>query len=439
MKVIFFVPVMVLLFSLTVYAQNNSLDLDGINDYVTMGDVLDMGTSDFTVEAWIYIEGTASPNKIVNKGLTNSGTPQNAGYGLRTSFSTARNIDFIIGDSDGSLARIESEELVVNTWQHIVGVREGRDVRLFVNGEVVANTTTTSVYNVDTNIPFAIGVLDRGNFEAPSEMTDGKIDEVRIWNTARSQAEIVENMNIELNGDESGLAAYYSFNQGVAGGNNSGETTLFDNTVNGNNGTLENFALNGNNSNWVGENAPLPIEMSYFRGSVEKNHIQLTWESINEVSSSNFEVQKSVNGVNWEPIDFVLTHGETNISTTYEYRDLAPNEGLNYYRLKLNDLDGYYAYSAVISLYYGDLVKNISISPNPFFELIKIKGKNPSGEKIKIRVFNSLGKEVSRDELIVTEGDWETILTLKEAGAYFVVVKIGKQIYQEQIVKSGRR
>ena len=58
-------------------------------------------------------------------------------------------------------------------------------------------------------------------------------------------------MNCELSGNESGLLAYYKFNQGIAGDNNSGETTLNDETVNSNDGTLANFALNGGASNWV--------------------------------------------------------------------------------------------------------------------------------------------------------------------------------------------
>ena len=79
---------------------------------------------------------------------------------------------------------------------------------------------------------------------------NGEIDELRIWNTARTQTEIQANMNNELS-IETGLVASYQFNQGIANGNNAGETTLNDASGNGNNGTLNNFALNGTSSNWV--------------------------------------------------------------------------------------------------------------------------------------------------------------------------------------------
>lgn len=58
-------------------------------------------------------------------------------------------------------------------------------------------------------------------------------------------------MNCELTGNECNLVAYYKFNQGTAGGNNAGVTTLVGSTTNGYNGTLNNFALSGSTSNWI--------------------------------------------------------------------------------------------------------------------------------------------------------------------------------------------
>lgn len=64
----------------------------------------------------------------------------------------------------------------------------------------------------------------------------GLIDDVRVWNTARTQQEIQDNMNKELNGDEDGLLLYYKMNEGAG-------TTLTDYAGN-NNGTI-------NGATWV--------------------------------------------------------------------------------------------------------------------------------------------------------------------------------------------
>ena len=58
-------------------------------------------------------------------------------------------------------------------------------------------------------------------------------------------------MSNELIGNETGLVAYYNFNQGVAGGNNTAINSLTDKTSNAHNGTLNNFKLTGATSNWV--------------------------------------------------------------------------------------------------------------------------------------------------------------------------------------------
>jgi Leucine-rich repeat (LRR) protein len=79
----------------------------------------------------------------------------------------------------------------------------------------------------------------------------GLMDEVRIWNIARTQGEIQTDMHFSGCGDVVGLLAYYPFNQGIAGGVNTGITTLNDVTPNTNNGTLINFTLSGSTSNWI--------------------------------------------------------------------------------------------------------------------------------------------------------------------------------------------
>ena len=54
------------------------------------------------------------------------------------------------------------------------------------------------------------------------------IDEVRVWNYARTQAQLQAAMNTEFCGPQAGLMVYYKFNQGVAGGSNTGQTILDD-------------------------------------------------------------------------------------------------------------------------------------------------------------------------------------------------------------------
>ncbi len=81
----------------------------------------------------------------------------------------------------------------------------------------------------------------------------GDLDEVRIWDIVRTSEEIMGFKDAVLPPSASGLIAYYDFDNqnAVGGGNNSGETTLEDRTANNNDGTLQNFTLDGATSNWL--------------------------------------------------------------------------------------------------------------------------------------------------------------------------------------------
>lgn len=81
-------------------------------------------------------------------------------------------------------------------------------------------------------------------------MFNGQIDEVRIWNTIRTPDQIQDYKDNSLSGSEPGLVALFTFNQGTAGGTNTSQTTLSELTAS-NNGTLTNFSLAGNTSNYL--------------------------------------------------------------------------------------------------------------------------------------------------------------------------------------------
>lgn len=87
----------------------------------------------------------------------------------------------------------------------------------------------------------------------PVDFFQGNLDEVRVWNRALSLAELQNNKNCELPSPttQTGLVAYYQFNQGIDSNDNSTVTTLTDASSNGYNGTLNSFALNGSTSNWT--------------------------------------------------------------------------------------------------------------------------------------------------------------------------------------------
>lgn len=219
----------------------NALDFDGSNDVVqtTYGGVF--GTANRTFEAWINVTPGATSNMaILDYGLN--------AVGSRNTFLVNPNnqLAFISG---GTNANISSSTNAVPTgqWVHVAFVLDNGTGYLFVSGSLVGfgNLSTVNTPSVNANMTIGQRV---GGGSIPFE---GGIDEVRIWDVARTPTEIQANMSTEYCSIPASLTAYYKFNQGTANGTNTGLTTLNDNSGNGNNGTLSGFSLSGTSSNWI--------------------------------------------------------------------------------------------------------------------------------------------------------------------------------------------
>lgn len=221
----------------------NALHFDGVDDYVSIptNAIVPQGASSYTIEAYIK-PSVHSSNGIVGWGNYGSDNRVNA---LR------------LGDGNNIINYWWGRDLYAplgvsladNKWYHIAATYDGSKRKIYLDGVLKAEDSPSSP-NVASAANFRIGSTNNG------EYFKGSIDDVRIWNVARTQAQIQANMNTELLGNEVGLKAYYTFNQGIAGGNNATITTISDKTSNALNGTLMNFAKTGTTSNFVQGKVP---------------------------------------------------------------------------------------------------------------------------------------------------------------------------------------
>lgn len=231
------------------FAGQNALSFDGVNDRVNCGSAasLNITGTQITLEAWIYPtawRANVFEGGIIVKEGGNSGYMLRAGAGGTLNFAISRSTPSAGFNELNSAAGT----LSLNTWQHVAGTYDGTTQRLFLNGAQVASATPAASPIVTTANAMYVG----GWATDDSRCFVGKIDEARVWNVARNPATLASTVNQKLCGTESGLVAYYQFDQGQDGANNAGITTLTDLTANANNGTLSaGFALNGPVSNWV--------------------------------------------------------------------------------------------------------------------------------------------------------------------------------------------
>ena len=169
-------------------------------------------------------------------------------------------------------------------------------------------------------------------------------------------------------------------------------------------------------------------------GSSKDNKINLFWRTATEINNAGFEVQKSMNGRGWKIIDFVAGQGTTSEINEYQFQDLNPLSGINYYRLKQIDFDEAFEYSKVITVEYSNSKRNITVFPNPSSGLINLQIDNPLNQRIKINISDNLGRKVWENELIESESNWRKEIEINGNGVYFVTVQIGDEIHYERVI-----
>ena len=220
-----------------------ALDLDGPNDFVTLPSSANP-TGAFTVEFWAKPNtgGGTHPSLVSSRN-------NNSLDGFIFYLFNGNNPQLWVANSGGGWTIISSPTNVnFNQWQHWAGSYDGvGTLSFYIDGSLIGTTPLSSPVNTPSSSLF----IGKHGDPSASPNFNGQIDELRIWNTARTECEIAASMNCELSGSETNLTAYYQFNQGNASANNAGVTTLTDITSNGNDGTLSNFALNSTTSNWV--------------------------------------------------------------------------------------------------------------------------------------------------------------------------------------------
>ena len=226
-------------------ANTKSIILNGTSSYVsfTTDSNIHMDSS-MTVEAWIKPTAFATTNygnSIVCKHSWSLNGEQ--GFVLRCGGSGQLSFTFSGVDTLGN--NLGWQELVspintltLNTWTHVAASYDGDSSKLYVNGVEVASSYFHGSINPNTAFPMRIGRLcDPG--QTQTRYFSGQIDEVRIWNFAKPQAEILAGYNRHISPTSTGLVGYWNFN--IAAG-----TTVPDQTNSGNTATFNTVTLSTN-------------------------------------------------------------------------------------------------------------------------------------------------------------------------------------------------
>ncbi|MBK7319521.1 LamG-like jellyroll fold domain-containing protein [Candidatus Villigracilis affinis] len=245
----------------TTLAENASaLDFGTAHSYVTFGDANTLDMAQFTLEGWFRRDGTGASNTTGTGGIPNAiplisnGAPEaensNVDVNYLLCIDDALDVlcaDFEEGAGGGQLGLnhpVYGTTTIQNgVWYHAAVTYDGSRWKLYLNGNLEADVLVGQPVNAANNSATALATMLTSTNTA-NGFFDGAMDEVRIWNTARSQAQIMSDVNNQISSPVSGLVARWGLNEGSGA------------VVGGTAGTTITGTVTGSGYSWITPGAP---------------------------------------------------------------------------------------------------------------------------------------------------------------------------------------
>jgi Secretion system C-terminal sorting domain len=121
----------------------------------------------------------------------------------------------------------------------------------------------------------------------------------------------------------------------------------------------------------LGTISVLPVLLTDFNANLSGNDVYVSWTTQMETNSDHFEIERSEDGAKWELIGTVAAKGNSSIASNYSFTDNAPLSGINYYRLKMVNIDNSFNYSD-IKIVRTTAVSKINFFPNPAQSFVNV-------------------------------------------------------------------
>lgn len=179
------------------------------------------------------------------------------------------------------------------------------------------------------------------------------------------------------------------------------------------------FAIAGNMDNL------LPVELTSFTASIDRNASTLNWSTVSEENNSGFDIERKSGTGSWSKIGFVEGHGTVNTPSSYIYTDRNLVSGKYNYRLKQIDFNGNYKYYELSNEVIIGTPTKYALSqnfPNPFNPSTTISYEIPASNFVSLKIYDMMGKEVANLVNATQEAGFYTVkfdASKLASGVYF--------------------
>ena len=191
------------------------------------------------------------------------------------------------------------------------------------------------------------------------------------------------------------------------------------------------------NFGWeIVSSVPLPLTLNNFK--IQRNGLVniLSWNTSQELNSNYFSIEHSSNGINFTKIGEVKAVGNSSVAQTYQFRDIHPVKGTNYYRLHMVDLNNTGKYSEVKSVKNTGSV-NFTIYPNPVKNTIQVNMDADKTEMADVSITDLNGRKVYGHQFSVRQGNNNFPVEVHNfpKGTYYLKVQLSNGTYTNKFNK----
>lgn len=185
---------------------------------------------------------------------------------------------------------------------------------------------------------------------------------------------------------------------------------------------------------------PLPVELLRFTGTLNKaGETELEWVTASERNNDYFTLERSQNGLDFEPLAQVDAAGNSNQIKTYKHKDPSPYSGSTYYRLKQTDFDKSFTYSRIVTVTKTGSI-GFSLSPNPIQNMtvhLSLEGNFEQGAKLLM--YDAAGQWLFEQEICCNAGRSVSELDVElnrnlTPGVYLVKLMNGARVYSSRLI-----
>ncbi len=174
--------------------------------------------------------------------------------------------------------------------------------------------------------------------------------------------------NIDINGVEANLKPFKHNSLGwIAAVGSGANYEMGTGSLNVGTNTITWTGLNNfSDFTGLGNGTPLPINLLSFDVQALPNEVKLSWSTATEVNNDFFTIERSTDGISFEPIGEIDGAGNSNQILSYVLYDEKPLDGTSFYRLKQTDFDGQWTYSTIKAVSYNIQAPLVfAVYPNP--------------------------------------------------------------------------